>query len=162
MSKIVRCLFGLCILGLALLVVRAAFAQQATPAGFWVTVDDKTQKPTALVEISERDGELSGFVRQIFPQPGDDPEPRCEKCEGVLKDQPIKGMRIVWGLKKSGDAYTEGHILDPDEGVTYRCRIKLTADGRQLEVRGYIGVPLLGRTQVWTRQAAPAAAKPPG
>jgi uncharacterized protein (DUF2147 family) len=56
------------------------------------------------------------------------------------------------GLKKNGDQYTGGQILDPDNGKVYKSRLTLHDDGQRLEVRGYIGVPLFGRSQVWVRE----------
>jgi uncharacterized protein (DUF2147 family) len=61
-------------------------------------------------------------------------------------------MVIMDGLKASGDAYDGGHILDPDNGKTYQCKIKLDATGNKLEVRGFIGVSLIGRSQIWVRE----------
>jgi uncharacterized protein (DUF2147 family) len=60
-------------------------------------------------------------------------------------------MEILTGLKKTGDNYSGGHILDPDEGEIYKAEMKLKDQGAKLELRGYIGVPLLGRTQTWVR-----------
>lgn len=137
-----------------------SLAEAPTPLGMWVTVDEKTGKQTALVEISLRDAELTGTVRQIFPQPGEDADPKCEHCAGARKNQPVKGMQIIWGMSRSGEGYGGGQILDPDEGTIYRCKLKLSADGRQLLVHGYVGLPILGRTQVWLRQPEQMVAPP--
>jgi uncharacterized protein (DUF2147 family) len=56
------------------------------------------------------------------------------------------------GLKKDGDEYTGGEILDADNGKVYRSKIHLTNGGKELSVRGYIGVPFLGRSQTWILQ----------
>jgi uncharacterized protein (DUF2147 family) len=61
-------------------------------------------------------------------------------------------MEILTGLKKTADLYTGGEILDPDDGESYRATIKLTDQGNKLELRAYIGLPLLGRTQTWIRE----------
>ena len=79
------------------------------------------------------------------------PNPTCGLCEGALKDQPVIGMTILRGLRRDGSGFGGGTILDPDEGRTYRCTATLRDGGRKLEVRGFIGVPLLGRTQIWVR-----------
>ena len=60
-------------------------------------------------------------------------------------------MTIVKGLKKNGPQYDSGEILDPDNGKTYRCKMKLDETGNSLEVRGFIGISLLGRSQIWNR-----------
>jgi uncharacterized protein (DUF2147 family) len=61
-------------------------------------------------------------------------------------------MVFMNGLKKDGSEYTGGEILDPDNGKVYRSKMELTDAGKKLKVRGYIGVPMLGRSQVWVRQ----------
>ena len=80
------------------------------------------------------------------------PNPLCEQCEGALRNQPIIGMTILRGLRRTAGGYQGGTILDPDEGRTYRCTIRLLDGGRRLEVLGYLGLPLLGRTQIWVRE----------
>ena len=126
----------------------------ASPLGLWKTIDDETRQPRALVEISERDGVLSGRIVKLFRAPGEDPAPRCKECRGERHDQPVLGMTILWGMRRDGAAWDGGEILDPEEGKTYRCTLQ-TAAGDRLEVRGYIGISLLGRTQVWLRAAQP-------
>jgi uncharacterized protein (DUF2147 family) len=61
-------------------------------------------------------------------------------------------MTIVNGLKKHGDEYEGGEILDPKNGKVYRSKVTLKDGGKKLDVRGYIGVPMFGRSQVWVRQ----------
>jgi uncharacterized protein (DUF2147 family) len=61
-------------------------------------------------------------------------------------------MTILWGLKQDGNEYTGGQILDPKNGKTYRAKMKLTDGGKKLEVRGFIGVSMFGRSQTWIRQ----------
>jgi uncharacterized protein (DUF2147 family) len=87
----------------------------------------------------------------VFSPPAASRDPRCEGCQGELKNQPVVGMTILRGLRWDGKQYAGGEILDPDDGKRYRCRMRLLDYGRLLEVRGYLGVPLLGRTQVWRR-----------
>ena len=60
------------------------------------------------------------------------------------------GMIVIKGLKKDGDEYNGGKILDPNNGKLYKCYIELEEDDK-LKVRGYIGLALLGRTQYWYR-----------
>ena len=134
------------------LMATAVYADAGSPAGLWRTVDDKTGKERALIRIVENNGVYEGRVEKIFPQPDDDPQHLCRKCEGARKDQPIVGMTILWGLRKDGDQYAGGEILDAKEGKTYRCKIKVIEGGRKLEVRGFIGVSLFGRSQTWNRE----------
>jgi uncharacterized protein (DUF2147 family) len=137
---------------LALGVAGVACADMDTPTGLWKTIDDKTGKERSVVRIVDNNGVLEGRVEQVFPLPGDDPSHLCKKCEGERKDKPIIGMTFLWGLKKDGDQYSGGEILDPKNGKIYRAKMKIIEGGRKLEVRGYIGLSLFGRSQTWIRQ----------
>jgi len=129
-----------------------ACAQEASPVGLWKNIDDVSGKPKALIRISEEKGELRGQIEKLFPAPGEDPNPKCTACSGAKKDQPVIGMVFMSGLKKNGDEYTDGEILDPDNGKVYRSKVSLADGGKKLKVRGYVGVPMFGRSQVWVRQ----------
>ena len=124
---------------------------QATPAGLWKTIDDETKTEKSLVRITENGGVLNGKIEKLLDPSKQDS--KCDKCEGARKDQPINGMTIVEGVKKNADEpyWDGGTILDPNNGKTYKVRMKPVDGGRRLEVRGYIGAPLLGRTQTWVR-----------
>lgn len=129
----------------------AAWAQDSTPLGLWKSIDEHTNKPTALIRITEIDGKLQGRIEKVFPEPGESANPICEECEGDLKNQPVVGMTILKGMRLAGDEYTEGRILDPDSGKVYRCTMKILESGNKLIIRGFVGIPLLGRSQVWLR-----------
>ncbi|MES2346786.1 MAG: DUF2147 domain-containing protein [Pseudomonadota bacterium] len=136
----------------AALSIAPAFADDSSPVGLWKNIDDVSGKPKALIRITEGNGVLQGKIEQLFRAPGEDQNPKCEKCDDARKNQPIVGMVIMNGLKKDGDEYAGGEILDPDNGKVYRSKMHLTDGGKKLSVRGYIGVPMLGRSQVWLRQ----------
>jgi uncharacterized protein (DUF2147 family) len=136
----------------AALTIAPAFADDNSPVGLWKNIDDATGKPKALIRITESNGALQGKIEQLFRAPGEDQNPKCDKCEGARKDQPIIGMEILSGLKKDGDEYAGGEILDPNNGKVYKSKLHLTDAGKKLSVRGYIGMPMLGRSQVWVRQ----------
>jgi uncharacterized protein (DUF2147 family) len=129
-----------------------AMAAEASPVGLWKTIDDETGKPKSLIRITENDGELAGKIEKLFRTPDQDQNPKCEKCSGALKDQPIIGMTILSGLKKDGDGYSGGQIIDPANGKTYKSKLTVAEDGKKLNMRGYIGMPMLGRTQIWLRE----------
>ena len=129
-----------------------ALAQGATAAGLWTTFSDRSGQADGLVRIVEVDGELRGTVVAVFSPPAPSPAPLCEECSGELKNKPVIGMTILRGLRWDGAEYSGGEILDPDDGNVYRCSMRLSEDGRTLEVRGYIGIALFGRTQRWQRQ----------
>jgi uncharacterized protein (DUF2147 family) len=137
---------------LATLAVPFAQASDASPVGLWKAIDDTTGKPSALIRITEDRGELRGKIEQLFRAPGEDPNPKCTLCSDARKDQPIVGMTIVSGLKKDGDEYKDGEILDPNNGKIYKSKLSVHDGGKKVEVRGYVGVPMFGRSQVWLRQ----------
>ncbi|HAV06834.1 MAG TPA: DUF2147 domain-containing protein [Pseudomonas sp.] len=140
-----------------LLALPLAFSSLASaadsPAGRWQTIDDETGKPKSIVEIQQAaDGSLTGKVVEIL-QSDHGPNPLCTECEGERKDQPITGMTILWDLKPDGEqVWSNGTILDPAKGKTYRSKARLLDGGNKLEVRGYIGIEALGRSQTWVRQ----------
>jgi len=119
-----------------------------SPAGTWTTIDDKTGKKRAVVRVNVSGGTLSGTIISVIPQPGD--TGICSNCPGGFKGKPIKGLQFVWGLKDKGNGVWDGgNILDPKTGKVYRA--KITMEGNKLYVRGYVGISVLGRTQVWVR-----------
>lgn len=137
---------------LACLLPFAAWAQQATPIGRWHSIDDASGKPKAVIDIHETgNGTLSARIVQVLDTK-DGPDPLCTACEGTRHNQPIVGMTIAWGLKRQGKAWGGGRILDPENGKEYSVKMTPIAAGRKLEVRGFIGMALLGRTQVWLRE----------
>ena len=134
-----------------LLAATGAVMAQATPAGLWKTIDDDTKAEKSLVRITEAGGIYTGKVEKILT---DKTDAKCTECTDARKDQPVQGMVILRDIKLDPDDKTQwigGDILDPNNGKVYKVRIKSADGGKKLEVRGYIGAPLLGRTQTWTR-----------
>jgi uncharacterized protein (DUF2147 family) len=128
-----------------------AHADDASPVGLWQTIDDVTHKPTALIRITEQNGQLQGRIDKLIVAPGGNPNPTCIACTGTLKNQPVVGLTILSGLKKDGASYSGGEILDPNNGKTYKSKLTVQDGGKKLDVRGYVGTPLLGRSQTWVR-----------
>src|SRR5262245_28155775 len=125
----------------------------STPVGRWRTVDDRTGKVRSIVDIWEEDGTLYGKIeRLIDPDPKEFPNPQCIQCIGDMKNKPVIGMRILWDLKKDGDQWSGGRVLDPESGRSYRCIIAIQESGKILKVRGFIGISIFGRTQYWMRE----------
>lgn len=132
----------------ALLLPTLAFAQ-ATPVGLWKTIDDDGKTAKSLVRISEQGGTLVGSIDKLL-DPKDGADAKCDKCKDDRKDQPVVGLQIIRGVKGEGDGvWGGGEILDPNNGKTYRTRLKPIEGGKKLEMRGYIG-PFY-RTQTWIR-----------
>lgn len=130
-----------------------ALAQAATtPVGVWKTIDDETKQERSTVRISEVGGVLTGKIEKIT-----DPAKqtaKCDECTDERKGQPILGLTILRNVKKNGndaELWDGGDILDPGNGKVYRVRLRPIDGGKKLEVRGFVGMPLLGRTQTWIR-----------
>ena len=131
----------------------SAAAQATSPAGLWRTIDDSTKKDKSLVRIVEANGVYTGKVEKIV-DPDSPKDAVCKDCSDERKDKPIVGMTIVRNVKASADdkaVFEGGDILDPNNGKVYRVKLKLIDNGSKLDVRGYIGTPMLGRTQTWIR-----------
>jgi uncharacterized protein (DUF2147 family) len=153
-TKFLICFFMLIVSPLAPLSAIAQSGAQsekpASPIGFWETIDDKTGKPTAVVEIFEKGAMLFGRIGQLLTR-GDE-NSVCSACTDERKNQPIVGMIIIRNIKRAGNEYSGGDILDPDSGSVYRCKMHLEKNGSQLIVRGYIGLSFIGRSQTWHRR----------
>jgi uncharacterized protein (DUF2147 family) len=133
-----------------LILATHAIAQSPDPVtGYWKTIDDDTQRETSIVKLEIINQRLQGVVVKMLVDP---PDSVCEKCTDYRKNQPILGMKIMEGLTQTKPGFwSGGEILDPDNGKTYR--VQLNARGDKLFVKGYIGISLFGREQVWIRAA---------
>lgn len=149
--------FAAALLAAAMSLTHAASAAPApnepSAIGLWEQVDDKTGKPESWFSIAEKDGVYIGTIVKMFQKPGDPPPEswRCTKCEGAKKNAPVLGLALIEGMKRKGLKYEEGTILDPRDGTAYRALMELSPDGKKLEVRGFLGYALFGRSQMWNR-----------
>lgn len=141
--------------GLMLLVSMSSFAKDPLADTTWQTIDDVTGHPKALVHFNDiGHGALGATVLKLLDK---NAKTTCQNCPGNLKNKPIVGLRIVQNLKPvegQPGQYENGVILDPHNGKTYSLKGELSADGKTLNLRGYLGVSLLGRTQVWQKVEA--------
>lgn len=113
--------------------------------GKWKTIDDETGQAKSIVEIFKKsDGKYYGKVTQLLIKPA---VATCVDCKDDRKGKPILGMEVVRGMKKEGATFTGGTITDPKTGKTYKCNIERNGD--KLDVRGYVGFSLIGRSQTW-------------
>ena len=140
-------------LGLALSLLTAVAQAQMSPLGLWRSIDDETKQAKAEIRISQNaSGALSGVVeRSLLATPS--AEPNCNLCTDDRKDKPKIGMEIIRGGQQADGklVWEGGKILDPENGKNYSLRLTPIEGGKKLEVRGYIGAPMLGRTQTWIR-----------
>ncbi|MGK5080627.1 DUF2147 domain-containing protein [Janthinobacterium sp. HLX7-2] len=154
MRTLFKTTFKVSVLVAALAIAGSASARgdNSTPVGTWKTIDDASGKPKSLVVITENNGVLQGKIEKLFRGPEEDQNPKCDKCTGANKDQPMIGLTILTGLKKDGNAWTGGEITDPASGKVYKSKAELSEGGNKLQVRGYVGVPMFGRSQTWVRE----------
>lgn len=117
-------------------------------AGRWVTMDDVTGKKRSVVEISVVNGKASGTIIQLFRAPSEEQDPVCKECTDDRKGRKVIGLDIIRGMVKQDDEWTDGTILDPQNGKVYDC--KLWIENGSLKVRGYIA--FFYRTQTWIRE----------
>ena len=123
---------------------------QVSPVGVWQTIDDKDGTVKSEIRIVETAGVVSGKVDKIV-DPKAKQDDKCVECTDERKDQPILGMEILRGLKKTDgkDVWEGGTILDPKNGKIYKATVTPIEGGKKLQMRGYIG--FFYRTQVWNR-----------
>lgn len=119
--------------------------------GFWKTIDDETNEPKSIVQVYENGGKVYGRVVELLQNPG---------AKAKLPGSPaIKGLDIIWDLKKDGDKYKGGEVLDPQKGKVYDAQ--MWTEGSKLILRGsLLGI---GRKQTWlpAKDYKPASTKAP-
>jgi len=155
MDRVMRASLPRSIVAAAVLLIVAAAspvrAAEPTATGLWEQVDENTGKPESWFKITERNGVYEGALVKIFYKPGEDPNWVCDKCQGAEKGRPVLGLTLIKGMQRNGLSYENGTIMDPRDGSVYRALMRLTPDGKKLEMRGYLGISLFGRSQVWNR-----------
>ncbi|MGJ3242459.1 MAG: DUF2147 domain-containing protein [Opitutales bacterium] len=132
--------------------------QGAPVAGDWVAYDEETGNPASVIRLTvNQAGNLEGRIVEILWTPPEiGPNPVCQKCPEPFTDKPLQGLRILWNLEPlEGDSqrWKGGWLLDPRSGNLYRCQVNLDTPDR-LELRGYVGLPLFGKTRTWVRHSA--------
>ena len=128
----------------SLLLVIGLQAQSVT--GRWTTIDDNTGQPRSVVELTERNGKLSGRIVELFEKEKRDK--LCDKCPDDRKNKPVVGLEIMRDMVQTGKEWSKGTILDPETGKIYDC--KIWVDEGKLKVRGYVA--FFFRTQTWMRE----------
>ena len=122
---------------------------QTSILGKWTTIDDESGKARSVVEIAERSSKVFGKIIKLHRNPGEDPDPICDKCpeDDTRFNKKIIGLEIIQDMIWTEKTLTAGTILDPESGKIYQCKIWL--EGQDLKVRGYWG-PFF-RTQTWKK-----------
>jgi len=125
---------------------------QMSPVGLWKTIDDKDGSAKSEIRIVDNAGVFTGKIEKIL-DPKAKPGELCVECTDDRKGQPMLGLEIIRGVRQvAGQAVWEGGtIVEPSTGKIYKMKMTPIEGGAKLEMRGFIGFSLLGRTQTWLR-----------
>ncbi|HEY3386234.1 MAG TPA: DUF2147 domain-containing protein [Saprospiraceae bacterium] len=134
----------LLLLSLNVLVIAYSHGQVT---GSWNVVDDDDGIVKSIVEIYEVNNQYYGRIVKLLET---SKRTHCEKCYGELKGKPLTGMIIMWDLDKTSNGGKNGKVLDPSSGKIFSCSIELAGPDK-LKLRGYLGVPSVGKTSYWNR-----------
>lgn len=130
--------------------------------GYWRVMDDRSGFAKAIARFSKNeDGTYVGVIMRTIPRPDYTPIEVCQKCPAPFTNRKVVGMPIVWFKETNSNKpnergwdYVRGHAIDPIQGKIYQGKARLSPDQRRLVMRGYVGVSMLGRSQIWIREEA--------
>jgi uncharacterized protein (DUF2147 family) len=113
--------------------------------GEWVTPKEENRPPGRIRFTRQNDGSYVGVLAW-----SSEPKKDVNNKDPSLRDRSLVGVVLIWNLRYDDGEYSDGYVYNPEDGATYRMNAEVLGP-ENLKVHGYLGIPLLGQTKIWTR-----------